>query len=220
MQHQRNEVSAFEGIAPAERAQIMKCLNGIEKIYPSGSLIRHQVKKGRIAIVCQGSIEISELRLDGIRNILGIIEKDMLIHPDFSWVKANSAQEISVRSAADGCTLIFFDLDKATGWCDHCCRAHKLFVRNLLSCLANRNNYLTERIELLSQRKTRDKLIQYFSMESAKQHTNRLTLPLTMGSLADYLCVDRTAMLREMKKLREEGLIEGMGGHIQIKKWS
>lgn len=218
MQHQIDGTSVFKGVTSIERTRIMECLNGLEKVYAPGSVIRHQVKKSRIAIITQGSIEISELRLDGIRNILGIIEKDMLIHPDFSWVKANSAQEVSVRSAADGCTLIFFDLDKVTGWCGKCCHAHKLFVRNLLSCLANRNNYLTERIELLSQRKTRDKLIQYFSMESAKQHTNKLTLPLTMGALADYLCVDRTAMLREMKKLREEGLIEGMNGHIQIKK--
>ena len=218
MQHASGQVSIFEGISPQEKCRIMQCLNGREKNYPPGALIRRQVTESRIAIVAQGAIEISELRLDGIRNILGIIERNMLIHPDFLWVKANTAQEIMVRSAENGCKLLFFDLDKATGWCSKCCQAHKRFARNLLICLANRNNYLTERIELLSQRKTRDKLLAYFSMESRKQHTNDLVLPLTMRALADYLCVDRTAMLREMKKLREEGLIEGMSGHIRIKK--
>lgn len=217
MRHAEKEVSVFAGISSEEKCRIMACLNGREKFYPPGSIIRHQVTNGYIAFVSQGSIEISELRLDGIRNLLGIIEEDMLILPDFSWVKANTAQEISARSADEGCTLIFFDLSKATGWCEKCCNAHKRFARNLLTCLANRNNYLTERIELLSQRKTRDKLIAYFGMESRKQHTKDLILPLTMRALADYLCVDRTAMLREIKRLREEGLIEGMSGHIRLK---
>ncbi|MCQ4638341.1 Crp/Fnr family transcriptional regulator [Anaerovorax odorimutans] len=217
MRHTEKESSVFAGISSEEKLRIMECLDGKEKEYPCGSVIRRQVTKDRIAFVSRGSIEISELRLDGIRNLLGIIEKDMLILPDFSWVKANTAQEISVRSTDEGCSLIFFDLNKATGWCEKCCRAHKRFARNLLTCLANRNNYLTERIELLSQRKTRDKLIAYLGMESRKQHTKDLVLPLTMKALADYLCVDRTAMLREMKKLREEGLIEGMSGHIRLK---
>lgn len=80
MQHASgDQVSIFEVFLPPKKCETNKCLNGREKL-SSGALIRQQVTS-RIAIVCTGAIEISELRLDGIHQYSWHYRRNMLIHP-------------------------------------------------------------------------------------------------------------------------------------------
>ena len=43
---------------------------------------------------------------------------------------------------------------------------------------------------------------------------NPFTLPFSLTDLADYLNVDRSAMMRELKLLKEDGLVEKIGNRI------
>jgi len=64
-------------------------------------------------------------------------------------------------------------------------------------------------LAILHQRTTRSKLLQFFREEIAIQHGNTIRLPIPYTDLADYLAVERTAMMKELKKMKEEGLISG-----------
>ena len=75
---------------------------------------------------------------------------------------------------------------------------------------------LNTRIELLTKRSIRDKLIGYFTLISSKNLNKSFTLPFSLTDLADYLSVDRRAMMREMKSLKEEGFIEKNGNRITL----
>ena len=54
----------------------------------------------------------------------------------------------------------------------------------------------------------------YFGMQAAKTNTNRFLLPFSLSALADYISTDRSAMMRELKKMREEGLVEIVGRKV------
>lgn len=73
---------------------------------------------------------------------------------------------------------------------------------------------LSERIEVLSQRSIRDRLLSYFQLSSRRNGTVSFSMPFTGAELADYLCVDRSAMLRELKKMREDGLVRVDKRHV------
>ena len=75
---------------------------------------------------------------------------------------------------------------------------------------------LNSRIELLTKRSTRDKLIGYFSVLSARNFSKTFSLPFSLTDLADYLSVDRSAMMRELKSLKDEGFIEKNGNKITL----
>ena len=75
---------------------------------------------------------------------------------------------------------------------------------------------LNTRIELLTKRSIRDKLIGYFTLISSKNLNKSFTLPFSLTDLADYLSVDWSAMMREMKSLKEEGFIEKNGNRITL----
>ena len=87
----------------------------------------------------------------------------------------------------------------------------------MLQILSLKTRQLHTRIEVLSQRSIRSKLLTYFRQLAFRNHSNSFTLPFTLGAMADYLFIDRSAMLREMKKLREENLIQSKGREIHLR---
>ena len=74
--------------------------------------------------------------------------------------------------------------------------------------MSEKTQALSEHLEILSQRTTREKLTAYFAVLAAKNKSPYFTLPFSQTSLADYICVDRSAMARELRRMAEEGLIE------------
>lgn len=82
--------------------------------------------------------------------------------------------------------------------------------------ILNKVTDLNTRIELLTKRSIRDKLLGYFSLLSTKNLSKTFSLPFSLTDLADYLSIDRSAMMREMKGLKEEGFIEKNGHKITL----
>ena len=88
------------------------------------------------------------------------------------------------------------------------CAHHHQLTQNLLDLISERALNLSRRVEVLSQRTIREKLICYFMQLAAQAKASSFSLPFTMVDLADYLSIDRSAMTRELKRMKEEGLIE------------
>lgn len=61
---------------------------------------------------------------------------------------------------------------------------------------------------ILQQKTIRGKLKAYFKNESLRQQSEKIKVPIPYSDLADYLGVDRSAMMKELTKLKSEGLIE------------
>ena len=91
-----------------------------------------------------------------------------------------------------------------------------IFIKNLIKILTEQLNTRNIRIELLTKKTTRDKLLSYFKYLDQKTGggSKTIKLPLSYTELASYLSVDRSAMTREIKYLKEEGFIEIIGKRI------
>ena len=77
----------------------------------------------------------------------------------------------------------------------------------MLRLITDKAQALSERVDVLSRRSIRDKLLCYFRQQSFKVRSDTFLLPFTLSALADYISADRSAMMRELKKLREEGYV-------------
>lgn len=98
---------------------------------------------------------------------------------------------------------------------------HKLpyfhqFFKNLLEIASQKIAEKNDHIEILTKKTIRDKLLEYFKIVSEKTGTKIIYLTLTYTELADYLAVDRSAMSRELKNLREEGFIKTENRRITL----
>ena len=98
--------------------------------------------------------------------------------------------------------------------CENNCQFHNALSEHLPELILDKITELNTRIELLTQRTTRDKLLVYFSLISTRNLSKTFELPLSLTDLADYLNVDRSAMMRELKLLKEDRLVDKIGNRI------
>ena len=77
----------------------------------------------------------------------------------------------------------------------------------MLQLIAEKNILLHNKIELLSRKTTREKLLMYFSKQIEQTGSHQFTIPFSRNEMADFLCVDRSSMSRELGKMRDEGLL-------------
>lgn len=86
--------------------------------------------------------------------------------------------------------------------------AARKVLRNLMGLLAQKNLLLAQKIRYISQRSTRQKLMAYLSDEARTHRASAFTIPFNRQQLADFLSVDRSAMLAELSRMKKDGLID------------
>lgn len=104
-------------------------------------------------------------------------------------------------------TVISFNIYKLLTVCPSSCRFHSIVIQNLFFAISEKNRKLVQKIGYMSNRSTHAKLLSYLSDEAKKQRSNNFTIPFNRQQLADFLSVDRSAMSKELCKMRDEGLI-------------
>ena len=88
------------------------------------------------------------------------------------------------------------------------CAGHRRLVENMVAVLAQKNLTLMRKTRILSRRTTREKLLAYLSECAREAGGGQFDIPFTRQELADYLCVDRSAMTVALMALKREGLVE------------
>ena len=86
----------------------------------------------------------------------------------------------------------------------------------MLRLMSDKAQALSQRVDVLSRRSIREKLLCYFRQLSERAGSNTFTLPFSLSTLADYIATDRSAMMRELKRLREEGAIRSDGRQFTL----
>ena len=118
--------------------------------------------------------------------------------------------------AREKCDVLFYTYNDLRQKCRNGCKFHQQLTEDLPELILSKVTDLNMRIELLTKRSTRDKLIGYFTLLSTRLLSKSFSLPFSLTDLADFLSVDRSAMMRELKLLKEEGFIEKSGNRITL----
>ena len=130
----------------------------------------------------------------------------------------NTNNELFVE-AKENCEILSFIYDNIMKECNSKCKFHKELEKNLPILIMNNTIKLNTRIELLTKKNIRDKLLTYFNLLSTRKLSKTFSLPFSLTDLADYLSVDRSAMMRELSHLKEEGFIEKKRKHLHHPKF-
>ena len=107
-------------------------------------------------------------------------------------------------------------LERVPSPCAQPCPAHSRLIGNMITVLAEKNVRLMDKNRILSRRSTREKLLAYLDIQARAASSREFELPFSRQELADYLCVERSAMTVELMKLDREGLIRVRGRRITL----
>jgi len=196
----------FGGIQENELLSMLGCLSARAASYQKNQFVfRRGEINAVIGMVLCGSVHMIKEDFWGNRTILGRASAGQLFGETFGCLQ-NEPLGVSAI-AAESAEIMFLDVRKIMTTCSSACEFHTKLIRNLFSVLAEKNLLLTKKLEHMAQRTTREKLLSYLSAESQKGGSPAFEIPYNRQQLADYLCVDRSAMSNELCKLRDEGIL-------------
>lgn len=196
----------FFGMNDEELKGLLECFNARVRHYEKEEMI---VRQGdmitNIYLILEGEVNIEKDSYWGRRIIIARLSKNDNLALSFVGSK-NIESSIDAITTKDTLVLIL-GYEKCTSMCQNACTRHKVLINNLFQILSKENIELIQKIENVSQKTIRDKLMTYLSNEAQRQHSNIFDIRFNRQELADYLNVDRSAMSFELSKLQKEGLI-------------
>lgn len=206
----------FKNIKESDVKKLLTCLCASEVHYNQGDPINLNGSETTLGVVISGKIVVKKIDLNGNVTILDQIESNGVISNLFAFGFAD--MNFISATAVEPVTVIYFDYGAVFKRCKNACQYHSVFVENLLNFVVEKSKKLSMRIEILSSKTTRDKILAFVSISLANSDSNSFKLPMTLTSLAEYLCVDRSAMMRELKKMSDEGVLKINKGIVTINK--
>ena len=206
-------ISLFKDITPDNKSKLLKLLETSNFTYQKGVNIAYLFKdKESIGLVIEGSLDIIRIDYNGTRTIIETIYEDEILGTSLTSLLSNDYEIITKEDTK----ILWLDYKVILGINDTKYSYYNQFIKNLLMIALEKNTLKNERIEILTQKTIRNKLLEYFRIEALKNRSKIIYLKSTWQDLADYLAIDRCAMTRELKYLKEEGFISVKGRVITL----
>ena len=195
-----------------DEKKLLSTLQSTTSFYKPNQTIAYSLgNRNIIGIVESGEANLVRFDYNGERTIVEELEHGD-IFSDMFYSSTNS--ELLVIATTD-CKVTFISYDELVNKAKTSTNA-LTFLNNLINLITSKLVLRNERIELLTTRSIRNKLLSYFELQSKKNNSKSFNLNYTYTDLADYLAVDRSAMMRELKHLKEDGFISDVNRRITI----
>ena len=197
-------MNPFFSINDDDKLKLLKYLEALTYTFNKNEEILKKIKnRNFIGIILEGIIQIIKTDYNGNRTIIEELTDNDIFGSKISSL-SNNEYTITTKDTTKIIIIDYEQLIKSNNTNNY----YNKFIKNLLEIIINSINDKNNRIEILTKKTIRNKLLEYFKIVSTKNKSKNIYLPFTFTDLADYLAIDRSAMTRELKNLKEEGFIE------------
>jgi CRP-like cAMP-binding protein len=205
----------FEGIPAGAMETLFACLMPRRKRFEKNALVLREGEEPRFAgIVLSGGLHILRDDYWGNRTLVARVEPGDLFAEAFV---CGGVKRLPVSvAAAEPSEALFLEVNRVMGICSSACAAHNALIKNMLAILARKNIGLMEKLECVTQRSTRSKILSYLSALARREKKPVITIPFNRQELADYLSVERSALSAELGRMRDEGLLDFHKNQFQL----
>ena len=197
----------FDGIDPNDRGAMLGCTGYHIGTFKKSETVAFEEENIRhIGILLSGTVDMVKEDFWGNKTMLLRVHKDDLFGETFACGTDNQAVVSFVVS--EDAKILFIPFSHVLHTCTMACAFHQRLTENMVRIIAGKNRDLIRKVEVVSKRSIREKILAYLSIQAQNQESQYLQIPLGRVELAEYLCVDRSALTRELSKMKEEGLID------------
>ena len=198
--------SLFQGIGNPDLKSLLNCLQAVNKKFGKGAFIQREGEPfERIGIVIKGAVEVIQEDALGRKTILTSIGRAGIFGE--AIVTAQLPESPVSVVASEDATVCLLNYRAMVTTCEDNCIFHHRLIRNMLEIMARKTLLLSKKLNYALMKNIRDKITSYLLDEFQHKHKNMLVIPYNREELADYLSVDRSALSRELSRMRADGLI-------------
>lgn len=204
----------FDGISKQELDRMLVCFDARTVIFPKGqTLMTYQSHLQKIGVLLSGRAHLYCIDSEGTYTLLERFEQNGLFGELFSLPM--EGWEYIVEADTD-CEILFLPYESIIKRCPNACAHHSRLVDNLFRLATLKSQALTFRINLLSTRTIRQRLSAYLHLLQSRSGSRTFYMDMSLTDLASYFCVDRTSLMRELRAMKNEGLLESKGRLITL----
>lgn len=195
----------FQGVSQSDFLAMLQCLGAKEQSFEKKEVVVFTGNKiDFVGVVLQGSVKIIKEDLDGNELFLAEVREGEVFGEVFACAEIFSSPVTIV--ANENTKVLFLNYHKIITTCQRSCIFHGKLIENMMKILAYKNLMLNQKIEILSKRSLREKLLCYLQYESKGER--KFTISLNREEMASYLCADRSAVSNELSKMQKDGFIQ------------
>ncbi|MGI6094134.1 MAG: Crp/Fnr family transcriptional regulator [Lachnospiraceae bacterium] len=197
----------FDGIQMENLKTMLSCIGYHAGNYKKGEIVAFEGENIKhIGIVLSGKVDMIKEDLWGNKTLLVRMHQQDVFGETFAC--GDDSQAVVSFQVMEDAEILFISFQKVMHTCTNACAFHHQLVENMVRLIANKNRDLMQKIEIISKKTLREKILAYLSLQVQMQNKRYFEIPLGRVELADYLCADRSALTRELSNMRQEGLID------------
>lgn len=199
-------IPLFDGLCCGELDKMLHCLDARIAVYDKGAyLLMEGDALCNIGVILEGQAAVYKTDVLGNRVLFSFINPPQLF-AEALLCAGTYESPVSVEAVSNTKALLipFHRIIKS---CGKCCVYHHRLIRNMLKIVAQKAISLTKKLDHVSHKTTRHKLASYLLYEASRGGRDRFSISFDRQALADYLCVNRSALSRELSRISGEGII-------------
>ena len=207
-------ITLFTDILPEEQERMRVCFKVREAVFQNGeTIMEYASSMKKIGLIQEGRAVLYCCDEDGNEYVIDELNKDSVFGEPF--LLPSDSQHYYVCATTET-RVLFMDYEHVIKRCEKACWHHSQMVSNLLQMTALHAGQQTNRIYMLSRSTTQKKLLAYLNCIAAEKHKKDITISMSYTTLAQYLGVDRSAMMRELKSLEDQKILHREGRIIHL----
>jgi len=195
----------FKHISQDDFDKTLCCLSARSAFFSKNDIIITAGETPKhIGLVLSGNVRVIKEDMDGKQIILGDIRPSELFGEIYAWTGIKE-YPVTVQASTD-CNVLLIDFRKIVAACSSACSGHRHLIQNLLQIMSTKIAMLDHKVEILSKRTIRERLLRF--LEAHSGGLKKFSIPFNREEMAQFICVDRSALSNELSKMRDEGLIK------------
>lgn len=205
----------FTGIGSEDMEGMLGCIGYHVRKYAKGEIIAFEEETiNHVGVVMEGAVDMVKEDVWGNRTMLLRSYREDIFGETFAC--GEDSLSVVTFVAAQDCKVLFLSFCRVMHTCTHACVFHQTLIENMVRIIARKNRELMRKVEVVSKKTLREKILAYLSIQSQSQGKKQFEIPLGRVEWAEYLCADRSALTRELAKMKEEGLIDYQKNQFEI----
>lgn len=205
----------FASVNSTDRKILINCLSPQTRHYSkneivllTGATVQH------IGVVLSGTAHAYLEHINGDQVIMSRL-KPMSVFGEILVSTRTHKSPVTIYATSE-CVIAFIQYERLFNQCHTACPAHGIFIQNMLKTIGDKYFRMFDRLNILSEKTLRAKILAYLYTQGEKGKAATITLPFSKTMLADYLLANRSALSKELHKMEKEGLITVKGREIEI----
>ena len=207
------QIDLFENVSNNEVLELLKCIGIKTKVFIKNAFILKAGSKiDYLAVILGGNAVMSKTDSFGKQTIIEKLRmNDIFGHNIVCCGLDRSPVDVV---AENECEVLFLPFEKVVTPCEKLCPYHLQLIKNVMKMISKRNSLLNDKIDIIGQKTTRDKILAL--LETYRNGQKVFSIPYSREEMAKFLCVDRSAMSRELCRMRDEGILKFSKNHFEI----